>query len=341
MGYLSDGKTSRVQPLPRRKEADATLSKSAMSLGSFHLTIIIPTKDRAQILAQLLGSIRKLEAIDRIRPEIIVSDNDSRDNTYEYVNALARDFPTSIRILRVSRGGKSAAINDAVQAARGSVLAFVDDDVVVDEKWLLAIEDYFHSNGRLVGQGVIRLQSPAQDDPEIQKLIQRYRTVPRLEHSPDLTELHSLNGSNFFVYRELFDRVGGLDERLGPGASGTSEDVDFAQRLGRCGTVIGYAPQAIVYHRVERHRLTDEYFRESHLRQGKSRYLIRDRGMAEILFNLGKAFVQYAFFTLLGRDRKRYRSKGRIFHYLGMMEAKQDRHRMPATARKSSPSITY
>ena len=295
-----------------------------MSERSFSLTIIIPTKDRVQILDQLLDSVKQLVDIDRIRPEIVVADNDSRDNTFEHVNSVARDFPTTIRVLKVPRGGKSAAINDAVHAATGDVLAFLDDDVVVDKMWLRAIEDYFHNGNHRVGQGIIRLQSPAKDDPEIQKLVQRYRTVPKLEHNPNLTEVHSLNGSNFFVHRDLFDQVGGLDERLGPGASGTSEDVDLARRLARSGTVIGYAPKAIVYHRVDRSRLTDEYFKQSHLRQGRSRFLIRNRSVAEILFNLVHAFAQYAFYTLLGKERNRYRSKGRIYHYLGMFDAKHN-----------------
>ena len=295
-----------------------------MSLRSFRPTIIIPTKDRAQILAQLLGSIEQLEAIERILPEIIVADNDSRDNTYEHVKATARCFPTTIRTLKVRRAGKSAAVNDAVHSATGNVLAFLDDDVVVDKTWLTSIEEFFQNGKYQVGQGIVRLQSPAKEDPEIQKLVQRYRTIPKLEHDPKLKEVHSLNGSNFFVSRDVFDRVGGFDERLGPGASGTSEDVEFAHRLGRSGICIGYAPKAVVYHHVDRGRLTDEYFKQSHWRQGRSRLLIRNRSAAAILFNLVHAFAQYALYTVLCKERNRYRSKGRIYHYLGMIEAKQN-----------------
>lgn len=295
-----------------------------MSLRLFRPTIIIPTKDRAQILAQLLDSIEQLGAIERILPEIIVADNDSRDNTYEHVNSKARCFPTTIRALKVRRPGKSAAINDAVHTATGNILAFLDDDVVVDKTWLISIEEFFQNGKYQVGQGIVRLQSPAKDDPEIQKLVQRYRTIPKLEHDPKLKEVHSLNGSNFFVSRDVFDRVGGFDERLGPGASGTSEDVEFAHRLARSGVGIGYASKAVVYHHVDLNRLTDEYFKQSHLRQGRSRFLIRNRSVAEILFNLAHAFAQYAFYTLLCKERNRYRSKGRIYHYLGMIEAKQN-----------------
>lgn len=295
-----------------------------MSVRSFRPTIIIPTKDRAQILAQLLDSIVQLEAIDRILPEIIVADNDSRDNTYEHVNATAKCFPTTMRVLKVPRSGKSAAVNDAVHAATGNVLAFLDDDVVVDKTWLTSVEEFFQGGKYHVGQGIIRLQSPARDDPEVQKLVQRYRTIPKLEHDPKLAEVRSLNGSNFFVSREVFDRVGGFDERLGPGASGTSEDVEFALRLARSGIGIGYVSKAVVYHQVDRRRLTDEYFKQTHWRQGRSRFLIRNRSAAEILFNLVRASALYVYYTLLRKERNRYRSKGRIYHYLGMIDAKHN-----------------
>jgi glucosyl-dolichyl phosphate glucuronosyltransferase len=295
-----------------------------MSVRSFRPTIIIPTKDRAQILAQLLDSLEQLEALERIFPEIIVADNDSQDNTYEHVNSKARCFPTTIRALKVRRPGKSAAINDAVREAAGNVLAFLDDDVVVDKTWLTSIEEFFQVGKYHVGQGIIRLQSPARDDPEIQTLVQRYRTIPKLEHNPNLKEVRSLNGSNFFVSREVFDRIGGFDERLGPGASGTSEDVEFAHRLARSGIGIGYVSKAVVYHRVDRRRLTDEYFKEAHWRQGKSRFLIRNRGAAEIIFNLIRACGEYVYYTVIRKERNRYRSKGRIYHYLGMIDAKHN-----------------
>ncbi len=294
-----------------------------MSFDRFHLSIIIPTKNRVQILAELLDSIRRLEEIDKLRPEVIVADNGSQDHTVAYVNALARDFPNSIKALRVRRPGKSAAINEAAKIARGSVFAFLDDDVVVDRGWLVTVQRFFQTGDCPVGQGLIRLQSPAVNDPEILRLVERYRTIPKLEHDPITKTLSTLNGANFFVRRDVFERVGGLDERLGPGAAGTSEDVDFARRLTRAGITIGYAPRAVVYHRIDRNRLTDEYFKKSHWRQGRSRLLIRNRSAASIFFDLMRVRAQYVCYTLAGKERDRYRSKGRIYHYLGMMEAKR------------------
>lgn len=294
-----------------------------MRVRSFRHTIIIPTKNRVDVLFQLLDSIEQLEAVDTIRPEIIVADNDSQDDTYERITSKARCFRAAIRAVKVTRPGKSAALNDAAKAATGDVLAFLDDDVIVDKTWLTAVESFFRDGEYRVGQGIIRLAAPEQDDSEVLKLVERYRTIPQLEFKSNPKTYYSLNGANFFVEREVFDQVGGFDERLGPGASGTSEDVDFARRLARANIVIGYARGAIVYHRVDRARLTEEYFKESHWRQGASRFLISNHGVAAITFDLLRAIAQYGYHTVCGQERYRYRSKGRIYHYLGMMEAKR------------------
>lgn len=154
-----------------------------MSVKLFELTIIIPTKGRRAILSQLLDSIKRLTAIARVLPEIIVADNNSQDDTYEYLTATAGCFPTRLRSLRVLRAGKSAAINDAVEMATGNILAFLDDDVIVDSGWLTSIEGFFQTSSYGAAQGTVRLQSPAGDDLEVRRLNQRYRTIPMVEYS--------------------------------------------------------------------------------------------------------------------------------------------------------------
>jgi len=234
-------------------------------------------------------------------------------------------FPTELILLNVSSPGKSAVLNQAIRRSTGEVLAFLDDDVVVDSSWLEEIENFFQSNrAHCVGQGRIRTGLGDSPDPEIRRLLQRYRTIPELEFSNDIGDLHSLNGANIAIRRTVFDRVGHFDERLGPGASGTSEDVELAQRIRKADMKIAYMNRVIVYHRVDRERLTEKYFKQTHWRQGASRFLMKKRSSAEIIYNLIRASGQYGYFTLFGKERDRYRSKGRIYHYLGMMDAKRN-----------------
>jgi GT2 family glycosyltransferase len=286
------------------------------------LSIIIPTRNRARIVHKLLDSIKELEGLDKFQPQIIIGDNNSQDETWKLLQRIANSFPLPLTLLKVQRRGKSAVMNEASRAAHGNVLAFLDDDVIVQANWLCAIQEFFQEKDYQVAQGVIRIRPPRAEDLEIHTLINRYRTIPNIDFGPQIEHFHSLNGANFAVSRQALDTVGPFDERLGPGASGTSEDVEFARRLRQKGFRIGYMREAIVYHSVDPIRLTEHYFKIHHKQQGHSRVLMNDKGIGRIFFDLGRATAQFAFYSLGKNERDRYRSKGRIYHYLGMLETK-------------------
>ena len=286
------------------------------------LSIIIPTRNRARMVQTLLDSIRELVGLDRFQPQIIVGDNNSQDETWAVLEKIAKNFPLPLTLRKVQKRGKSAVMNEASRMACGDVIAFLDDDVVVQENWLCAVEQFFQKKEYQAAQGVIRIRPQSAQNPEIRTLINRYRTIPNIDFGPDIKHSHSLDGANFAVSRQALNQVGPFDERLGPGASGTSEDVDFARRLLGEGYPIGYKREAVVYHSIDPIRLTEDYFRAHHKRQGQSRVLMDDKGIGRIFFGLGRATAQFAFYSLGKSERNRYRSKGRIYHYLGMLETK-------------------
>src|SRR5574342_686910 len=102
---------------------------------SDRLSIIVPTKNRCDAVKEFLDSFGRLRSLERIRPETIVADNDSTDDTWEMLKERSKYFPVSLKILKVTRPGKSAALNEAIRIARGEILAFLDDDVVLDAGW--------------------------------------------------------------------------------------------------------------------------------------------------------------------------------------------------------------
>jgi GT2 family glycosyltransferase len=286
------------------------------------LSIIIPTRNRARMVQTLLDSLKEVEGLERFQPEIIVGDNHSQDETWNLLHTIAKKFPVPLTLLKVQKRGKSAVMNEASRVARGDVIAFLDDDVIVQPDWLCAVQHFFQEKECHAAQGVIRIRPPRTENREIHALINRYRTIPNIDFGPDIEHFHSLNGANFAVSRHALNRVGPFDERLGPGASGTSEDVDFARRLRREGFKIGYMREAVVYHGIDPIRLTELYFKTHHKQQGHSRVLMDDKGLGRIFFDLGRATAQFAFYSLGNSERDRYRSKGRIYHYLGMLETK-------------------
>ena len=123
------------------------------------ISIIIATKDRSAELKALLNSIRQLRDLDKFQLEIIVGDNNSKDTTWDTLVAESKQFPVPIRPLKVKTPGKSSVLNQAMRTAHGDVVAFLDDDVVVDVGWLHAIENFFQTGDFGAGQGGIRIQA--------------------------------------------------------------------------------------------------------------------------------------------------------------------------------------
>jgi hypothetical protein len=56
---------------------------------------------------------------------------------------------------------------------------------------------------------------------------------------------------------------------------------------------------------------------------------MNDKGIGRIFLDLSRATAQFAFYSLGKSERDRYRSKGRIYHYLGMLETKLKNRNSP------------
>jgi len=129
-----------------------------------------------------------------------------------------------------------------------------------------------------------------------------------------------------------------FDERIGPGASGSSMDVEFGERVLRAGGRIGYEPRSIVYHDVDWSRLTEDYFRRRHEMQGRSRLIYKESTLVSVLPNLLAAAFGWGLYSILRNERKRYRAKGRVYHYRAMLEELVRSRRKPFGAAVSSSS---
>ena len=290
------------------------------------ISILIPTQGRVPQLARLLNGLAQLEEKDHVPHEIIVANNSADETNATAVERMMLGYaerePGRWMHVRESLPGKSRALNRAIPCASASLLAFLDDDVEVAPSWLEVTSRFFREHSYDVMQESILIPPAMQGKKEFLALLERYRTIcyyqkPGLE----VREIVSLNAANFAIRRELLSQTGLFDERIGPGASGTSMDVEFGERVMRAGGRIGYEPKSIVYHDVDWSRLTEGYFRRRHELQGRSRLLYKKSGILSVIGNLLRAAMGFCFYSLGRNERKKYRSKGRVFHYRAMFGA--------------------
>ena len=223
--------------------------------------MIICTRDRPELLRKCLASITLL---DPAPYELIVVDNSpAADSTRDVV----QDFPSAIYV-HEPQGGLSRARNAGLRCATGNVIAWTDDDVTVPTRWLEAIESAFSDPDIAAITGLVlpaELETAAQFDFEYNRggFNRGYR--PLLYDKRFFDEMSSRGvpawmvgaGANMAFRREVFDKVGVFDERLGAGAAGCSEDSELWYRMLAEGLPIAYDPTVFVWHT---HRVEDGAF---------------------------------------------------------------------------------
>lgn len=287
-------------------------------------SVIIAAYNRCNSLRRLLASIAENFDEREADYEVIVANNARNPKMAQEIAALTEEFRRAhgnrFRHIEEPLPGKCRAQNQAIRLARGEVIAFFDDDVVVTPNWLPAAGRHFRETSDQAMQGPVLIPPEWQDNETFLRTHHKFKTINFARYSRKLKHLKTLTGANMAVRREVFSRIGFFNEDLGPGRSGISEDVEFAARLVRSGGFIGYEPDAAVYHEVDWDRLTEEFFRARHRQQGASRYLYKHPSLSSITGNLVRAVAAYGWYSLRGVVRKKYRAKGRIFHYGAMLE---------------------
>src|SRR5262245_5344644 len=107
-------------------------------------SVIVPTRNRAHYLTECLRCLNDQDCGDRF--EIIVIDNDSGDRTPVVIEEWQQKNP-NVRGFLESRIGLCAAKNAGARLARGRLLLFTDDDVLVERNWVRAYLDLFSKVG--------------------------------------------------------------------------------------------------------------------------------------------------------------------------------------------------
>ena len=287
------------------------------------LSVIIPTRNRAKSLKVLLDSLQSAARPNSTKVEIIVVNNGSTDETSQILNeeaGIAR--PLELVVLHQPILGKANAINLALTVARGEILMIVDDDVSIHPQCLVKHLDAYEQGSFFAVQGKVQ---PGRD-PEGQcadlRQLQKYN-IPLVDYGDAIIQIQGLTGTNMSFKRQVLERIGAFDVRLGPGASGFSEDTEFSIRIRRAGFKIGYTPHAIVYHELNPQRYGRAYNRDVEYRKGLSRSVYRHDSIAfKVLPNLLANCLRYGVYRALGRSQKAYRTEGRIMKCCGYLMGK-------------------
>lgn len=250
------------------------------------VSIIIPAKNEETNIGSCLDSVFAID-YPRDRYEVILVDNGSTDATVEIAERRGA------KVFSVPNAKISALRNFGASQAQGQILAFLDADCTVEQDWLQKTEKYF------TVENVVCFGSAPQIPAKPTWIQHTWFQVRKKREK--ITETQWLESMNMFVRRDVFDKIGGFNEKLI-----TCEDVDLSYRLSEHGKILSDKNIKAVHHGEAKDLA--EFFQKERWR-GKSNYLgLKEHGlrMAEIpslilpLYFLLLSFV-FVFFTLSGQ----------------------------------------
>lgn len=244
------------------------------------ISVIVCTYNRCESLRDTLNALKGQAMDHEVAFEVIVVDNNSTDGTKAVVTEAARESRWPIRYVFESAQGLSHARNRGIQEAQGEIVAFTDDDVVPDARWVEALAQAFLSESADCVGGRVKplwgVPPPKWLEEAIQakrflavfSLFDRGDTVI-VADTPDPTVAY---GANMAFRKSVFDTLGLF--RIDLGVTGTvhrlGEDTDMVERCFLAGKRTVYTPHAIVYHKIPTARMQKRYLRNWKYLQGQS-----------------------------------------------------------------------
>lgn len=226
-------------------------------------SIILPARDMGAHLPRVLSALAASAAGQAVA-EIILVDNGSTDATM----TLARQ--AGLVVLPNDTGQRRSIAdlrNRGAAVATGTVLAFLDADMVVPSNWLAAAAGRYARGF----DGILGFVDRA---PETAGLVARAFGDRLYRRRKDVRAVDFLPGRNLFVPAALFRRLGGFDAGLF-----TSEDKEFTLRAAASGVAVLSSPEAPVVH-LGCERDFFEFVRKEFWRQGQTLALLRKEGLA-------------------------------------------------------------
>ena len=232
-------------------------------------TVIVPTYNRPRALRRCLEALAA-QHYPSESFEVIVVD-DGSDDVLAPVVAEFRDG-LRLTLLTQERAGPAVARNSGAASARGTWIAFIDDDCLATPDWLAGFASAFRANSRgaLLGGAIA---NPLTDNvyTELAEIILK---VLLERYHPERGGVYFFRTANLAVRRDEFLTSGGFDPSFA-----TSEDREFCDRWIHQGGTMVQARSAVVLHDNPLGLWT---FLRRHYRYGRGAYrfhrLRRDRG---------------------------------------------------------------
>jgi glycosyltransferase involved in cell wall biosynthesis len=269
--------------------------------------------------------------------EIVVVDNNSKDDTFEVVKSFSNSSSIPARYIKEESQGLSHARNRGIMESGGKYVAFTDDDAIADRGWVVALYETFQTCRCDSVGGRIYLKSVRQLPKWLKSELWGFLGFLDYGDKPFyLDSDHLPFGGNMAFAREVFGRIGYFNPnfgRIGNVPYGSEED-DLFLRFFESGAKAVYQPRAVVQHVIGPEKLRKGYFRKLHFLAGTMKGRFSNDKIGRNIFG-----IPLFIFPQLLRSIVKYfhdptlRAQMNVWWYIGFMRGSVSRHK--------ETSITY
>ena len=249
-------------------------------LSTLQLDVLVPTRNRASLLAGTLESLLDAPVPDGLSARILVIDNGSTDGTGQLLEWMRAKYRGQVEVIHERRRGKSRALNAGIAASRADLIGMIDDDEEVDAGWYTEVFRAFQDPSLQFAGGPYRPRWSSAPPPWLpHEYLAVIGSVDSGSEERDFGRDFPgiLKGGNAVVRRDALLRVGPYAEYLGPSGDArllSCEDEEMYWRLLDAGARGRYLPRLVVHHHVVPSRLSPGYFRRWCFWRGVSRGLM-------------------------------------------------------------------
>jgi GT2 family glycosyltransferase len=210
------------------------------------VSIIIPVHDHWEYTYSCLYSI--LRNTSEIAYELIVADDCSVDETRNILDRVS-----GIRVVRSGENlGFLRSCNRAAREAAGKYLLFLNNDTNVQPRWLNGLASLLEGDSS-VGLGGSKLVYPDGRLQDAGGIVWNEGSCwiygrwddPNKQKYNRIIEADYVSGACMIIRKELWEEIGGFDERYSPAYY---EDTDLAFEVRKRGYKVVYQPESVVVH---------------------------------------------------------------------------------------------
>lgn len=282
-----------------------------------HITVCICTYKRPGLLGRLLDALRDQKTEGLFTYSVVVADNDQQESAKSAVNSFAAACETKAIYCVEPTPNIAMARNKVVQEAKGDYLAFIDDDEIPGNDWLLVMLRTLKARGV---DGVLAPVLPYFETEAPKWLVKAgFYDRPRHETGFVLGWQEARTG-NVLLRRGILDGIG---EVFRPEFGAGGEDQDFFKRMIDRGRKFIWCDEAPAHELVPPHRWRRRFLLKRALLRGRTTFRHRTnllRNLAKSLIAVPLYAVALPFLLLLGHHHF-MKYLVRLFDHLGRLLA--------------------